>query len=62
VARKETRVVYVLDIFHIMETIIGHERISRFTVEEALKFVQDTTALLEGKLTANQYRQAWNLK
>ncbi len=61
-AKKDGKVVYVLDIFHIMETMMGHERISSFTVEEALRFVQDTAALLQGEVTASQYKQNWNLK
>ena len=58
---EEAKVIYVLDIFHLVETILGHERISSFTVEEALKLVQDTAALLEGKVTASQYKKTWNL-
>jgi len=54
-AEKDAQVVYVIDIFHMIETMMGHERISAFTVEEALKFVQDTAALLEGRMTAGQY-------
>jgi len=61
VTNEEAKVIYVLDIFHLMETILGHERISSFTVEEALKLVQDTAALLEGKVTATQYKRTWNL-
>jgi len=61
VTNGDTKVIYVLDIFHIMETILGHERISNFTVEEALKLVQDTAALLEGNVTASQYKRTWNL-
>jgi len=60
--KKDVKVIYVLDIFHIIETIIGHERVGGFTVEEALKFMQDTGALLEGKVTASEYKKAWNLK
>jgi len=62
VTNGDTKVIYVLDIFHIMETILGHERVSSFTVEEALKLVQDTAALLEGKVTAGQYKKTWNLE
>ena len=59
---KETKVVYVLDMFHLFETMIGHERISSFTVEEALKFKADTEDLLNGKITSSQYKKIWQLK
>jgi len=60
--KKDTKVIYVLDMFHILETMMGHERIGNFTVEEALKFMEDTAALLNGKLTPSQYKRAWKLK
>jgi len=48
--------------FHLFETMLGHDRIESFTVEEALKFKDDTVALLKGKLTPSQYKKAWKLK
>ncbi len=60
--KEDTKVFYVLDIFHILETMMGHERISNFTVEEALKFMNDTSALLNGEMTPTQYKKTWKLK
>ena len=58
----EGRVFLVLDMFHLFETMIGTERIRKMTVEEALKLKDDTVALLEGRLSPDQYKKAWNLK
>jgi len=60
--KGDAKVVYVLDVFHILETMMGHERISSFTVEQALKFMDDTAALLNGTMTPNQYKKTWKLK
>ena len=57
----ETKVCLVLDIFHLFETMIGTERIRKMTVEEALKLKDDTVALLEGRLSPDQYKKAWKL-
>jgi len=58
----EAKVSLVLDMFHLFETMIGTERIRKMTVEEALKLKDDTIALLEGRLSPDQYKKAWNLK
>ena len=59
---EEVKTVFVLDMFHIVETMIGHERLSNLTVEEALELVMDTKKLVEGKMEPNEYKKIWNLK
>jgi len=58
----EAKVSLVLDMFHLFETMIGNERIRKMTVEEALKLKDDTVALLEGRLSPDQYKKVWKLK
>jgi hypothetical protein len=41
----------VLDMFHLLETMIGKERIREMTLEEALKLKDDTISLLEGPIS-----------
>jgi len=60
--KEDTKVIHVLDMFHVLETMMGHERIGSFTVEEALKFMEDTAALVNGKITPKQYKNNWNLR
>jgi hypothetical protein len=59
---EEVKTVFVLDMFHIVETMIGHERLSNLTVEEALRLVRDTKCLVEGKMGPSEYKRIWNLK
>jgi hypothetical protein len=61
-AKETVEVTYVLDMFHLFETMLGHERIENLTVEEALKFKDDTMALLKGKMAPSQFKKTWKLK
>ena len=59
---EEVKTVFVLDMLHVIETMMGNERIRNFTVEEALKLVKDTKCLVEGKMDPSEYKRIWNLK
>lgn len=52
----------VLDMFHVIETMIGKERIQEMTLEEALKLKDDTVSLLEGLMSPLEYKKIWKLK
>lgn len=58
----KVKVQLVLDMFHLIETMIGEERIQEMTLEEALKLKDDTTSLLEGLMSPLEYKKIWKLK
>jgi len=58
----KVKVQLVLDMFHLLETMIGNERIQEMTLEEALKLKDDTICLLEGRMTPSEYKKIWKLK
>jgi hypothetical protein len=48
--------------FHLLETMIGNDRIREMTLEEALKLKDDTISLLEGRMSPTEYKKIWKLK
>lgn len=58
----KVKVQLVLDMFHVIETMIGKERIQEMTLEEALKLKDDTVSLLEGLMSPLEYKKIWKLK
>ena len=56
------KVQLVLDMFHLLETMIGNERIREMTLEEALKLKDNTISLLEGHMSPIEYKKIWKIK
>ena len=51
-----------LDMLHLFETMVGADRVRQMTVEEALRLKDDTVALLEGRMSPADCKQAWEAK
>ena len=58
---KESKVVYVLDLFHLIEKKMGDERIQNMSVGEILELRDDTVSLIEGDMSTTDFEKKWKI-
>ena len=57
---KEDKVVYVLDLFHLIEKKMGDERIQGMSLTEILELRDDTVSLIEGNISVSEFEK-WKI-
>ncbi len=55
------KVVYVLDLLHLIEKKLGDERIKNMTIEQILELRDDTLALIEKEITPRDFERRWKI-
>ena len=58
---KEDKVVYVLDLFHLIEKKMGDERIQGMSLTEILELRDDTVSLIEGNISVSEFEKKWKI-
>lgn len=59
--KKEGKVVYVLDLFHLLETKFGHDRVENMSLEKIMELKDDTALLIKGKISPKDFETKWEI-
>ena len=58
---KEDKVVYVLDLFHLIEKKMGDERIQGMSLTEILELRDNAVSLIEGNISVSEFEKKWKI-